>query len=69
MLSPGDIGWDRLIAGSHRRIALLRLRQTDRTRALEELTAGRALLAPYSGMPGFADDLAWFDAEIARLRQ
>jgi hypothetical protein len=68
---PGNAGWQRDLAISYGRIALIDARQGERERALAAFREGRAVIARLrEASPDhaiLASDLAWFDAEIAKL--
>ena len=70
---PSNATWQRDLAISHGRVAMVLAEQGEAARALNELREGRAIIARLKEQsPDNAtlpDDLAWFDAEIAKLEQ
>jgi tetratricopeptide (TPR) repeat protein len=68
---PGNAGWQRDLAISYGRIAIIDTFQGERERALAALRKGRAIIARLQAASPdhaiLASDLAWFDAEIAKL--
>jgi hypothetical protein len=68
---PGNAGWHRDLGLSYGRIAVIDALQGERERALVAFRKGRAIIARLrEASPDhaiLASDLAWFDAEIAKL--
>ena len=70
---PGNAGWQRDLAPSHGRIAMVFVGQGERQLALGAFGKGREIIAQLrsrspdnSALP---KDLAWFDDQIARLNE
>ena len=70
---PGNAGWQRDLALSHGRVAMILLRQGERERALSAFRQGREIILKLkAAAPSNATlpkDLAWFDGQIGGLQK
>jgi len=70
---PGNAGWQRDLALSHGRVAMILLRQGERERALSAFHQGREIILKLkAAAPSNATlpkDLAWFDGQIGGLQK
>jgi hypothetical protein len=66
-----NVGWRRDLAVSHGKIGIVLAKQGETAKALEEFVKGREIIARLKEQSpestSLAGDLAWFDAEIAKL--
>jgi hypothetical protein len=66
-----NVGWRRDLAVSHGKIGIVLAKQGETAKALEEFVKGREIIARLEEQSpestSLAGDLAWFDAEIAKL--
>ena len=70
---PGNAGWQRDLSVSYAKLADAYRKSNETEKAREALTSGRAIIAKLVEQhPDWAEwrqDLAWFDAQIAELRE
>jgi hypothetical protein len=68
---PGNAGWQRDLAISYGRVALIQVRQGERDLALSGFRNGRDILvrlnAQSPGNASLRSDFAWFESQIAAL--
>ena len=65
-----NVGWRRDLAVSHGKIGIVLAKQGETAKALEEFVKGRIIARLKEQSPestSLAGDLAWFDAQIAKL--
>jgi tetratricopeptide (TPR) repeat protein len=69
---PGDADWQRDMAMSYARLSYIYLKSKQVPQAQEALAAGRAIIAPLTAqhpeVAQWKQDLAWFDQNIAALK-
>jgi len=70
---PGNAGWQRDLSISYSNLASIYLKAAQPTRAREALSVGRDIIArlvtQFPDWPEWKRDLAWFDQQIATLKQ
>jgi hypothetical protein len=70
---PGNAGWQRDLSVSYRKLATAYRKAAEPAKAREVLTAGRAisarLVAQFPDWSQWKQDLAWFDQQIAELKE
>jgi hypothetical protein len=70
---PGNAAWQRDLALSHGRVAMILLRQGERERALSAFRQGREIIltlkAAAPSNSTLPQDLAWFDGQIGGLQK
>lgn len=70
---PGNAGWQRDLALSHGRVAMVAVRLGQREAALRGLRQGRTIIARLVDLSRdnatLPKDLAWFDSHIAALER
>jgi len=73
VIDPGNAKWQHHLAVSHGRVAILQAQQGDATQALDRYKQGREIIAQLKERSPddvtLSSDLAWFDAEIAKLEE
>jgi hypothetical protein len=69
---PGNAGWQHDLGQSYARLAFAYRKAAEPGKAREALTAGRAisarLVAQFPDWSQWKQDLAWFDRQIAELK-
>ncbi len=70
---PGNAGWQRDLALSHGRVAMVLARQGSRSEAALAFEQGRAIIVRLRQQSpdnaALPKDLAWFEAQIAALKK